>query len=204
MNVSTKWFEDKGDETVALHWPINSESQVWEIGGFEGRWAGQMSDKFHCQIDIFEPQLWAFERMLEKFKENKKIALHPYGLWVVNTTLKIYNFETDGASVVDAEANIGKPTGEGNFVDIWELCNRKMVACDVEVCLMNIEGAEFTLLPYMIGMGLMKHFQFFWCQFHPGLVAGGDERYNQIFRGLSRSHDKLWDYYPTAVAWERK
>jgi hypothetical protein len=74
----------------------------------------------------------------------------------------------------------------------------------VDVCLMNIEGAEFVLLPYMIGMDMMKRFRFFWCQFHPGLLPHGDERANEIFKGMLRTHKKIWDYYPTAVAWERK
>lgn len=195
MNVSTRWFEDKGDETAALNWPINSKSLVWEIGGFEGRWAKQMVDKFHCHITIFEPQLWAVERMATKFGDAQNVIIASYGLWVTDARLGLNRYETDGCSLLGDDGRAVK----ADFRDIYPL-----VTEDVDVCLMNIEGAEFFLLPYMIGMGLMKHFRFFWCQFHPGLVPHGDERYNQIFKGLSHTHHKIWDYYPTAVAWERK
>lgn len=197
MNVSTKWFEDKGDETVALNWPIGPESLVWEIGGFEGRWARQMVDKFHCKMEIFEPQLWAVQRMEEKFKGLPNIQIHPFGLWVMDDHLSMFKYETDGCSILGE----GETGLRATFVDVW---GWRFERPDVDVCLMNIEGSEFFLLPYMIGMGMMKHFQYFWCQFHPGLVSHGNERYNEIYKGLSRTHDKIWDYYPTAVAWERK
>lgn len=195
--VSTRWFEDRGDETVALNWPIGPESLVWEIGGFEGRWARQMVDKFHCKLEIFEPQIWAVQRMEEKFNGIPNVQIHPFGLWVMNDKLAMFKYETDGCSILGE----GETGFRANFVDIWDW---KRTRPAVDVCLMNIEGTEFFILPYMIGMGLMKHFQFFWCQFHPGLVSHGDERYNQIFKGLAHTHNKIWDYYPTAVAWERK
>ena len=87
---------------------------------------------------------------------------------------------------------------ECNFADIY-----KMLNTDVDVCLMNIEGGEFVLIPYMIGLNLMKRFRYFWCQFHPGVIESGKEKTELIYEGLSKSHRVMWDYYPTAVAWER-
>jgi hypothetical protein len=192
------WFEDRGDETVALDWPIGPEALVWEIGGFAGRWAKQMVDKFDCRMEIFEPQDWAVERLSALFLGIKpKVHIYPYGLWVTNATLPMYNWETDGCTLIE---KAGEKVGHGNFVDVYHFSGDP----DVDVCLMNIEGAEFALLPYMLGIGMMKKFKFFWCQFHPGLAANGDERANRIFKGILNTHHKLWDYYPTAVAWERK
>lgn len=198
-----KWFTDKGDETRALDWPIDHNALVWEIGGFEGRWARQMVEKYDPFMEIFEPQSY-FARKLHDFsKENDKVKIHEFGLWVKDTLMLLHNCDTDGASVIYRDEYFEKTTLECAFYDVYNLIPPRE-AHGVDVCLMNIEGGEFALLPYMIGMDMMKHFRFFWCQFHPGLLPHGDERANEIFKGMLRTHKKIWDYYPTAVAWERK
>lgn len=192
-----RWFDARGDKTRALNWPgINSHSVVWEIGGYEGGWAAQIADKLDPTIHIFEPQDWAVKKLTQRFLENPKIHIHPFGLWLTNDTLPLYNFETDGASLI----NPGARSGVCNFRDVYEVVTEHR---PVDLCLMNIEGAEFLLIPYMIGMGMMKKFNYFWCQFHR-VVKYPDERMNEIYKAMLRKHDKMWDYYPTAVAWERK
>lgn len=192
-----KWFTNNGDETRALNWHgINSRSVVWEIGGYEGRWAAQIAEKYDPTIHIFEPQDWAVVKLTKRFLDNPKIHIHPYGLWLTNDSLPLYNFETDGASLIQA----GARSGVCNFRDVYEVASEHK---GVDLCLMNIEGAEFMLIPYMIGMGMMKKFNYFWCQFHR-FVKHSDERMNEIYKSMLRTHDKVWDYYPTAVAWEVK
>ena len=190
------WFEADGDNTLALNWPIYDKSYVWEIGGYEGRWAAQMVEKFNPIIYIFEPQLWAYNELLERFKGNPKVSVNPFGLWTHDTVLRLWEHDTDGASIVK---NIGRVSELCDFKDIFHPS-----PTEIDVCLMNIEGGEFVLIPYMIGLNLMKRFRYFWCQFHPGVIESGKEKTELIYEGLSKSHRVMWDYYPTAVAWERK
>lgn len=191
------WREKDGDNTYALDWPIGEDSLVWEIGGYEGRWAAQMAEKFNPTIDIFEPQTWAFVKMAERFWGKEKIRLHPHGLWIDNVVLPLHHVETDGASIL----NEGGKTQDGVFEDVYDAL--KAEPKDIDVGLMNIEGAEFILLPYMIGLGLMERFRFFWCQFHTFADPSGDRK-GMIYNGMQRTHDIIWDFYPTAVAWELK
>lgn len=189
-----RWFTDKGDETFALNWAdIDSDSTVWEIGGFEGRWAAQMVEKYNPFISIFEPQPWAVTRLNDKFGANNKVSILPFGLWVMDAHLPLYKYETDGASLLDE----GARTQVCEFKDIHPRAHG-----NVDVCLMNVEGAEFVLIPYLMGLGLMKNFRYFWCQFHT-FVPDADLRANGIYKGMLQTHKKIWDYYPTAVAWER-
>lgn len=195
------WREVDGDNTLALDWPINENSLVWEIGGYEGRWVAQMAEKFNPFIEIFEPQSWAVEKMRERFKENPKITIHPYGLWVEDAWLRMGDYFTDGASVMKP------PEGDHlvEFRDVVVLLLKRGAPrlTQANVCLMNIEGAEFTLLPYMLKEGLMSAFQYFWCQFHD--FADPDGKLTDfIFTGLEETHDILWNHYPTAVAWKRR
>ena len=72
------WTEVDGDNTLALDWPIDENSIVFEIGGYEGRWSLQMAEKYNPRLYIFEPQDWARERCREKLKDYEVISLVQY------------------------------------------------------------------------------------------------------------------------------
>ena len=193
--IMQTWQEVDGDNTLALDWPIDAESVVWEIGGYEGRWAAQIPEKYDPHIFIFEPQEWAYRKLVERF-EGTKASIFSFGLWTHETKLPLQEFGTDGASVV---RHNGRTAGSGDFADIFAV-----LWSDIDLCLMNVEGAEYVLIPYLLGLNAMEKIRFFWCQFHPTLVIGGNRKAEQIFHGMSRTHRLLWSHYPTAVAWERR
>lgn len=195
-DIHSKWKEVNGDETLALDWDIDRSSLVWEIGGFAGRWAAQMAEKYNPFIEIFEPQPWAVERLQERFTGNRKIEIRPFGLWVMNASLPVYSYETDGAGLLSE----GVKNHVCPFEDIYVNIDPKD---DIDVCLMNIEGSEFILIPYLLGNDLMQHFRYFWCQFHL-FVPQSVERMNTIYQKMETTHRVRWDYFPTAVCWERR
>jgi FkbM family methyltransferase len=190
------WRSVDGDNTLALDWKLNEESIVWEIGGYEGRWAHQMWDKFHCNITIFEPQIWAVEKLLKRFENNDKVIIKPFGLWVENKKLSMGNYGTDGASPFSKK----EPHEIGLFKSYTDFLDRS--GPNVDVCLMNIEGGEFILIPEFILSGVINNFKYFWCQFHPN-EQKYDKRAGDIFFDLGRTHEIIWNCYPTAVAWRK-
>lgn len=146
--LSIDWIKGDGDNTLALDWPgISEDSVIWEIGGYEGRWAEQMSKKYNPTIHIFEPQDWACDRMREKFTANPKLKIHQFALWTHTDEMELADYEHDGASLT--KQNIGK-TSTVQTVDAFSFF---LDTCPsgIDVCLMNIEGGEYILLPYMIG-----------------------------------------------------
>lgn len=192
-----RWKEEKGDETYALDWPLNKSSLVWEIGGYEGRWAKQMYDRFACKIHIFEPQDWAVKKLYELFKDASGVIVHNHGLWVRDCSLPMREYETDGASIV-------KPTDFNNDIYFAPMKTIDTFLVDeVDVALMNIEGGEYILIPYLIGTGLIKRFKHFWAQFH-GFFDPDGAKGRRIREQMSLTHNVLWDAYTTAIAWERK
>lgn len=194
-----KWLDCDGDNTLALDWPVDELSLVWEIGGYEGRWTKQMVEKHGCYIEVFEPQEWAFKKLQDQFYDVPAVKVYPYGLWIRDDFLPIGSFFTDGASII--KKGDGDPTHAGAFRDI----HREMMHVGVlDVCLMNIEGAEWDLIPYMIAKNDMMKIDNFWCQFHPGLIENPDQRIEDIFTKMEETHKLLWNCYPTAVAWRRK
>jgi len=190
----SRWKEANGDNTLALEWAIDEDSTVWEIGGFEGRWAEQIAGKYDPYISIFEPTKWGYGKCSALFFENDKVEVNHYGLWVMNAHLPIYNPGNDGASLLMAHEKS-------------EICPFKDVYFELEqevdLCLMNVEGSEFVLLPYMIANGLMQNIRQFWCQFHL-FVPGSQERFLRIHEGMKTTHRVKWNHFPTAVAWVRK
>lgn len=204
MNPNQNWFDVKGDETYALDWPLDENSHVWEIGGFAGRWAQQIWDKFHCNITIFEPQLWAVERMAKQFNGNNKIVIIPQGLWTQSKSMPLGDYETDGASLFKPN----HPKSDlGRFIDYTEAfkTHENFYHKGIDLCLMNIEGAEYELIPAICGLKYMSRINYFWCQFHPGLVgAQADKLDSFIEAAMNNTHEKIWEFYPTAVAWRRK
>lgn len=193
----TSWREVDGDNTLALDWPLDENSHVWEIGGYEGRWAAQIWDKFHCNITIFEPQGWAVEKMRKRFDGNSKITIHPYGLWVEDKWMGMGDYFTDGASVM-------KPPDEGG-VGEFKSISREIIGFDhgIDLCLMNIEGAEWLLINAMQADGVFVRFKYFWCQFHE-FVGEARARRHVTYNSIELTHELLWDHYPTAVAWKRR
>lgn len=198
-----KWRAVDGDNTLALDWPLTEDSHVWEIGGFEGRWVQQIWDKYHCHITVFEPQLWAVEKLSKRFFGIDKIDIRPYGLWIKEGWEPIDRFETDGATVIEqAAVPMDNKTGQGFFKNIWDEVYG--FEFDIDLALMNIEGAEYTLIPFMANSGIINRLEYFWCQFHPNLNDFNQPLSTDIYAMMSKTHDMLWDCYPTAVAWKRR
>jgi len=192
---NSKWKMANGDETLALDWEIDENARVWEIGAFEGRWAAQIAERYNPIMELFEPTDWGYGKCSNRFLDNKKITVHHYGLWVTDAFLPLYNPGNDGGSVlmehVRSEVCV--------FTDVYTEIGER----EIDLCLMNVEGSEFVLLPYMIANGLMANIRQFWCQFHL-FVNDSEKRYLRIHEGLKATHNVKWNYFPTAVAWERK
>lgn len=196
-----KWRELDGDNTLALDWELTEDSHVWEIGGFEGRWAQQIWDKFHCHVTIFEPQLWAVEKMKKRFEGIDKIEIRPYGLLPTPGFHLLFNFGNDGASLYDYQRD-GKEVCEfRNY--LYEI---RDFGIEIDLALINTEGSEWELLPNIIVNNKATSFRYLWCQFHEFHLEKSRAKSlkSMIFDGMNRTHDILWDCYPTAVAWKRK
>ena len=193
------WFAVRGDETLALDWPgINENSIVWEIGGYEGRWALQMAEKYNPQLYVFEPQEWAADKIREKLT-GYKARIHQFGLWTHGAEMTLTEFGRDGGTLMQPEA---KDKQLIRVVDAYSFFIKEHIE-QIDVCLMNIEGGEFVLLPYMIGMGMMPKIKYFWCQWHL-FVPGAAEKGLRLRKMLDVTHEMIWDCGSTAQAWKRR
>lgn len=101
-------------------------------------------------IFAFEPQLWAVDKIRERNIPN--VRTFPYGLGIDNRRdAMLYEHDTDAASFINIP-------GARTF-GIVELKDARGVfgflgLTSIDLFLMNIEGYEYQLLPYLIEYGL--------------------------------------------------
>ncbi len=75
-----KWFEDDGDNTLLITYPLTEDSVVFDVGGYEGRWAGSIVNKYNPHVFVFEPVKKFYEICVERFKDSPKVYVNNHGL----------------------------------------------------------------------------------------------------------------------------
>lgn len=174
----------------ALDWPrLTTESVVVEVGGYKGRWALQMARRYWPQLYVYEPQAWAAEVCRE--------VLRPYGAFVFghgvgvrDETLPMNGYETDGCTFVNGDG----PTGLLRDA-------AAVLPQSIDVMLINIEGYEYTLIPYLLEQGITPRNLV--VQFHEHADPDGSGM-GQIYAALlTAGYEDLWSYGPTLMAWSQ-
>ncbi len=69
----TKWFRDRGDETLRLDYPLAPQSIVFDLGGYKGDFAYEMNKKYGCFVYVYEPVRDFYEECARRFKGNDKV-----------------------------------------------------------------------------------------------------------------------------------
>ena len=95
----------------SVMFPLNGDSVVFEVGGYVGRWALEIAERYDPQMHVFEPQKWAYEQCRTALSPYPKTIVYPYGLAIERGKRQLGNFETDGCSMVNIPGD--KPTGVG-------------------------------------------------------------------------------------------
>jgi FkbM family methyltransferase len=179
----------------ALDWPLTRESVVVEVGGYTGRWALQIAERYHPQLYVFEPQPWAHAVCQAALGESADVF--PYGLGDHDGVLPMGQWETDGCSLVNVAAGA---QAEGRICEIGAAFRRLEIG-QVDLLLMNIEGYEYTLLPYMLDCGILpKRLLMQWHLFGDPwgmIMAQHWARLEQLGYRIA------WTYGLMLTAWER-
>lgn len=183
----------------SVDFPLTEDSVVFEIGGYEGRWAKEIAKRYNPLLYVFEPQPWAFAKCHTVLSDFSNTYVFSFALGLATTTFPMGNWETDGCSFVNFPS--GKPTGEGRMREFITVM-REISVKHIDLCLMNIEGYEFKLIPYMIETGIMDKIDYFMCQFH--LTSATENEYHDLRRLLGKTKKLRFDYGPVLTCWEPK
>lgn len=187
-----QWKLINGDETLRLDYPLDSNSIVFDVGGYKGDSSMKIFRKYKCNIYVFEP-INEYCRILEKrFRHIKKIHVLCFGLAATTKYIDLHIAN-------DSTSAYGKSTilERAKVMNIEGILQKYKIE-KVDLIELNIEGSEYELLENLIKSKIVKRFRNIQVQFHP-LIANAQERLSNIQNGLKKTH-KLTYRYP--FVWE--
>ena len=188
MEIET-WSEE-----LRYNYPLNENSIVFDVGGFEGIWAQTIYSKYGSTILVFEPVKEFYNNIKDKFSEQDKVQVYNYGLGTKDEAISI---EVIGMST--SVLNTTEATEDVEIKDIQPILNR---FANIDLLKLNIEGAEYDLLEYIIEKGLQNRLDNIQIQFHMN-VADYEKRRQKIREELSKTHHLTYDYAYTHENWKR-
>ncbi len=194
-----KWYNDPKNKLYKTDFNLNENSIVFDLGGFEGQWASDIYAKFNCIVNVFEPvKIYAHE-IEERFKNNSKIKVYPFGLYSKNKKEQIA-IQGEGSSILNKRDNSDKTEIElVRLVDFW----KKEGIEKIDLMKINIEGAEFDLLEDIISEGLHENIENLLIQFHD-FFPDAKQRMDNIRSKLKQTHNSKFYYEFVWEGWSKK
>lgn len=194
-----RWFKDKGDETLRLNYPLNSDSIVFDIGGYHGDFAAAIYDKYKCNIYIFEPVPEFFKICSERFADNMKIRCLNFGLSNHDGFMNI--------GLAENASSFSSPHVQGPALKV-ELRSaatyiHTLNINQIDLMKINIEGGEFEVIPSVIASGHIAKIKNLQIQFH-NFIGNAEKKRNIIRNNLASTHDEMWNYEFIWESWRLK
>jgi FkbM family methyltransferase len=193
-----RWFADRGDEKHRLNYVLTADSMVVDIGGYIGDFASDIHEKFASKVHLFEPVPAFYEKCVARFRDNRSIMSHCYGLGSVAGTFPISDSENESSFV-----NMN-PNSATVFAEIREVNSTfvDLQISEIDLFKINIEGGEYEVLPSLISAGWLPRIANLQIQFH-NFVPDAIEKRNAICEQLSKTHRRTWCYEFIWENWER-
>jgi len=188
------WYESNAEVTRYTVWDNMGEGAVvFDVGSYEGEWTKRMATKYHgYKFYTFEPAPRAFGVAQKRLAEFDNIKMFNFGLGTTSGTYTLHDSQRDSASFVN---------GSGDEVDAQIMNVREFLQDEkvTKIALMsvNIEGGEFELLPYLLGLGWMRNIERMMIQWH-SIAENASASQLAIQNALAKTHQMYWNH----GAWE--
>ena len=191
------WFRDQGDKSLRLNYDLNENSTVFDLGGYEGQWTSDIFSKYGCSVHVFEPVADFAERIADRFRPNKRISVHNYGLASENKTVRLA-LSQDGSSAFKD----GEHFTEIKLIKALDFFSGHNIS-QIDLMKINIEGGEYELLEHLIESGFIMNVRNVQVQFHD-FVPDAERRMRQIQRKLENTHRLTYQYLFVWENWTLK
>lgn len=191
------WFQDNGNYTHALNYPLTENSIVVDIGAFKGVWASQIIEKYNPYVFLFEPIPEFYNDLVNIFSNNPKVKVINAGVASIEQTIQLY-LNGDGTSKY---INKHLPPIDVKLISVEQLL--EIVGNQIDLVQINIEGEEYDLLENMIKNNTIEKFSHIQIQFHD-YIENAEYRRNEIQKQLSIKYNKLFDYTFVFEGWAIK
>lgn len=197
----TRWFKDKGDETLRLEYPeLNKDSLVFDLGGYHGDFAEKINYKYGCKVYIFEPHPKFYKICLDRFAQNEKVIPLNYGLSNKEGFFTISD-SLDSSSFVNPNHK-NEAVINCQIKDILKTIDELKIS-HIDLMKINIEGSEYPLLLHMADKNKLSLVSQYQIQFH-NFIDGASLMRDQIIDALSKNHQRSWCYTFVWENWKKK
>lgn len=192
----TRWFKDRGDETLRLDYPdLNEDSIVFDLGGYVGDFAHELNEKYGCLVYLFEPHPKFYDTCVKRFANNEKVIPLNYGLSDIQGEF-VLSDSADGSSFL----NPNHREIEGLKCQLREFFS-VLVDFDIkkiDLMKINIEGGEYPLLKHIAKNNKLDVVSEYQIQFH-NFIENAVSMRNSIVQSLNQTHKRTWCY---TFVWE--
>jgi FkbM family methyltransferase len=179
---------------------LNSESIVFDLGGYTGEWTSEIAARYCSSVYVFEPVNFYVKLMRHRFAGNPKIKIFDFGL--ADKTQEVTIHVDKFASSIFNKNDGTKPTEKIKLVAFGTFVQEHQVA-KIDLVKINIEGAEYDLLYEIIRAGYISSIKGLLVQFHD-FVPGAHQKRAELQNQLSQTHQKVFDYSFVWEYWQRK
>lgn len=177
---------------------------IFDVGGYKGNWTQIALDKYPgSKVYTFEPVPEFFEIIRKKFEGNSNVTVCNFGLAKSTYSTKFFVNE-DSSSIVEewAKRSPGGVETTVSFVGIIDFLRTNKIE-KIDLMGLNVEGAEYDLLDYLLARPEIMSIDNLLVQFHTN-VPHYDLRRSQIRKQLDKHHFQLFNYDYVFEAWKRK
>lgn len=191
-----RFFENGGD-SIRLNCNLNNDSIVIDAGGYEGKFARDVYNKYGSRVFVYEP-FKDFAKKCESLNfgiENVKV--YPLGISDFTGPIKLY-VQGDSTSTND----ITDDCIECNMITLDDVMKNNNIEV-IDLLKLNIEGDEYRLLEDIISKDLLCKIKTLHIQFHRN-VQDFEERRKFITSKLEETHSLEWQYDWVWESWKIK
>jgi FkbM family methyltransferase len=181
-----RWFVDRGDTTLRFDYQINPKDIILDCGAYHGAWSRQIYDLFHCKIVAFEPIKAYYDLTTQALAGTDAIIYHA-GIGPANVVCDI-SVHGDASSIM---THLGRQE-QIKIVSVDDIIRDHSLS-KIRLMKINIEGAEYDLLDYMIDTATIDRVEDIQVQFH-SFIANSAERRQRIRDRLQKTHHLTYDY----------
>ena len=198
--VLHRWYADEGDRKLRYVYPLNGESVVFDIGGYHGDFAAEISRRYDSRVYVFEPMPIFHEYCECRLRDRPKLICLPYGL--SNKNERIPMALADDASGLYNPKNAKAPE-ELILLRAFNEVMSELNLTHIDLIKVNIEGGEYPLLECLLDTGLIEKVNHIQVQFHD-FAERAVERRSSIRARLAVTHSQDWCYPFIWESWTRR
>lgn len=192
-----QWKKDNAKERLITFSHLTEKSLVWEIGLWEGKWTDIIIAKYNPNIFAFEPIAKWNKNGKQKYKDNKKVCVFPFGLGKVSEIRQIgVDKDASGLFCNSASKEEIEIRSISSFFQEREIQEIDLVQC-------NCEGSEYDIIPELIEKSLINRIRNIQIQFH-NIEKDSYKKMKEIRSMLSKTHIQKYSYDFVWELWERK